>query len=131
VVAYIRDELAFPAVQQAGVLEKRFSNGTCETWYLLTSLPPNKFGAAEFLETIRKHWQIENGLQHVKDRTLDEDVYQGQSLPLGENLTVLRNAVVSIYNKLIPPTQRLLSRPLQAIQIATQPLRCLHDLQMF
>jgi hypothetical protein len=83
----------------------------------------------EFLAVIRKHWQIENGLHHVKDRTLAEDAYQGQSVSLIENLTILRNAVVSIYNRLIPPTQRTLSRPLQAIQIATRPLSCIHDLQ--
>lgn len=129
VVAYIRNALAFPGVQQAGVLEKRFSNGAREVWYLLTSLSAEQLGADEFLAVIRKHWQIENGLHHVKDRTLAEDAYQGRSVPLVQNLTVLRNAVVSIYNRLIPPGQRTLSRPLQAIQIATRPRQCLHDLQ--
>jgi IS4 transposase len=129
VVDYIRKELHFPGLQQAGVLEKVFSNGTQERWYVLTSLPPEQFSPAEFMAAIRKHWQIENGLHNVKDKILKEDDYQGKSETVVENLCILRNATVSIGNRLCNPLKRALSRTKQAIQIALKPLACLHELQ--
>jgi len=41
--------------------------------YAITSLPPTVADAARLLTLKREHWQIENGLHHVKDVTLGED----------------------------------------------------------
>ena len=81
------------------------------------------------MAVIRKHWQIENGLHHVKDKTLKEDEYQGKTDTLVQNLCILRNTVVSIFNRLEDPFKRRLSRTKQAIHIAANPLQCLHELQ--
>lgn len=44
-----------------------------EVQYGITSLPPIVADAARLLALRRGHWQIENGLHHVKDVTLGED----------------------------------------------------------
>lgn len=128
-VDYIREELRYPGLQQAAVLQKTTSAGTLETWYLLTSRSPEYLKPQAFLATIRKHWQIENGLHHVKDRTFLEDAHRSISTNQGHALAILRNAVVSLLNKTTPPHKRKLSRPLQAIHFLTHPLSTLHILR--
>jgi predicted transposase YbfD/YdcC len=130
VAHYIRTELQFPDVQQAAVLEKTASDGTTECWYLLTSLPLKEFPPQEFLAVVRKHWQIENGLHHVKDRTLKEDMYQGKQAGLIETLTILRNGVVTLLNQLTPPKNRKESRPAQMIAFSHKPKQLLQRLTM-
>jgi len=130
IAQYIRTELHFPDVQQAAVLEKTASNGTVERWYLLTSLPLNEFPPEEFLAVVRKHWQIENGLHHVKDRTLKEDAYQGKQGGLVETMTILRNGVVTLLNQLTPPKTRKVSRPAQMIAFSYKPKQLLQKLAM-
>jgi len=128
-VEYIRSELHYPAVQQAAVLHKSDSRGRCETWYLLTSCSSDQLKPKAFLATIRKHWQIENGLHHVKDRTLKEDAHRSIYQNQGHSMAILRNAVVSLLNKTIPPSKRKLSRPMQAIHFLTHPLAALNMLR--
>lgn len=126
---YIREELCYPGLKQAAVLRKTTSQGTNETWYLLTSLGPEQLKPKDFLKVIRKHWQVENGLHWVKDTFLQEDAHRSKFPNQGHALAILRNAVVSVLNKVTPPAKRKISRPLQAIQLAINPLRALHMLQ--
>ncbi len=128
-VDYIRTELNYPGLEQAAVLYKTNANGHCETWYLLTSRSLKQLGPTAFLATIRKHWQIENGLHHVKDRTLKEDAHRSIYPNQGHSLAILRNAVISVLNKTTPPHKRKLSRPLQAIHFLTHPLSALNILR--
>jgi predicted transposase YbfD/YdcC len=128
-VDYIRDELHYPGLKQAAVLEKTTSKGVHERWYLLTSLGPDKLKPKEFLATIRKHWQIENGLHHVKDTTFQEDAHRSKSTNQGHAMAILRNVIVSVLNKTIPPPKRKMSRPLQAIHFLVKPLSALYMLQ--
>jgi len=81
------------------------------------------------VKVTRKHWQIENGLHHVKDRTLKEDAHYSKNPTQGVSLAILRNAAVSILNKMTPPNKRKISRPLQAIHFLTHPLQTLKELQ--
>ena len=46
---------------------------TTETAHGLTSLPPERAGAAEILDLARRHWEIENRLHHVRDVSYDEE----------------------------------------------------------
>lgn len=129
-VKYIREDLKFPDVQQAAVLRKTGTDGSREDWYLLTSLPAEEFAPQGFLDVVRKHWQIENGLHYVKDRTLQEDRYQGKSDGVMECLTTIRNAVVTTFNQLTPPHKRTRSRPLDAIEFAYRPAKLISRLAM-
>ena len=129
VVTYIRNELRFPGLVQAAVLQKTCAHGSTETWYLLTSMTPEKLTPQAFLSAIRKHWHIENGLHPVNDRTLKEDDLYTQSPKQGIALAILRNAVVSLFTTITPPQQPTLSRPLQAIHYLTHPLKALKALQ--
>ncbi len=44
-----------------------------EVIYAITSLPPEKLDPKALLQLSRDHWQIENGLFHVRDVTFRED----------------------------------------------------------
>lgn len=127
-VAHLREALNFPDVAQVAVLEKTGTDGSREVWYLLTSLPREQLDPHAFLSVVRKHWQIENGLHYVKDRTLQEDRYQGKNSGLTECLTIVRNAVVTIFNQLTSPLERKKSRPLDAIEFAYRPAKNLSRL---
>lgn len=127
---YIRTTLKYPGVQQAAVLQKTDSQGRHQRWYLLTSLDRQALPPKAFLAAIRKHWQIENGLHHVKDRTLREDAHRANSTRLGTVLAILRNGVVSILNRLTPPGRRKRSRPLQLLALQAHPRRTLQRLAM-
>jgi hypothetical protein len=67
--------------------------------YGITSLPPRVADAARLLALKRGHWQIENGLHHVKDVTLGED---RSLIHLGAGPTVLamlRDLTVSLLRR--------------------------------
>lgn len=126
VVTYLRQTLRYPDVQQAGVLKKTNSKtGTVEIWYLLTSCSREALPPDAFLAAIRKHWQIENGLHHVKDRTLKEDAHYTTFPQGGCCLAILRNAVVSILNQITPPRRRKVSRPIELLGYCAHPKKAL------
>ena len=77
---YIRDELGFPGARQGAMVEKEkvdIATGEVirERWYLLTSRISRRCGPRELLRLFRNHWEVENSLHHVKDRSWDEDVH--------------------------------------------------------
>lgn len=132
IVNYVREDLNFPGVQQAAVLRKTDCNKgvkTVELWCLLTSASPEKLPPKAFLKTIQKHWQIENGLHHVKDRTLKEDDHVTHSPEQETTLAIFRNVAVSALNLLTPPKRRKESRPVEMLRYASKPLRLLKRLQ--
>jgi predicted transposase YbfD/YdcC len=67
-----------------------------ETRYFACSLDPAYTTAWELMRLIRGHWQVENSLHHIKDRWWDEDRHYTKQDRLGEGMTVLRSAAVSI-----------------------------------
>ena len=77
--------------------ERRLADKTTtETAHGLTSLPPERAGAAEILDLARRHWEIENRLHHVRDVSYDEDRRRNHVNNLPRNLACLRNAAISI-----------------------------------
>jgi predicted transposase YbfD/YdcC len=67
--------------------------------YGITSLPPQIADAARLLELKRGHWQIENGLHHVKDVTLGEDkslIHTGSGPSV---MAMLRDLTVSLLRR--------------------------------
>lgn len=132
IIDYVRDELSFPGVRQAAVLRKiDIHKGvkTVETWCLLTSASPEKLSPKAFLKTIQKHWQVENGLHYVKDRTMKEDAHVTHSPPQEISLAILRNVAVSVLNLLTPPKRRKESRPAEMLRHSFHPMKLLKHLQ--
>jgi len=128
-VGYIRNELNYPGLQQAAVLKKTDSKGTSEIWYLLTSCSREKLPPEALLKAIRKHWEVENCLHHVKDTTFKEDDHYTTSPPQETSLAILRNVVVSALNLLTPPKRRKINRPIELLSYLTNPLKALRLLK--
>lgn len=131
-VAHLRNDLQFPGVQQAAILRKTDCNQgvkTVETWCLLTSASSEKLSPHAFLKTIQSHWQIENGLHHVKDRTLKEDAHVTHSPNQETGLAIFRNVAVSVLNLLTPPKRRKENRPIEMLRYAFNPLGLLERLK--
>lgn len=73
---------------------------TREEWaYALTSLPPERADAARLERLWRGHWQIENGLHHVRDVTLGEDACQVRSGRAPANFAACRNAALNLLRR--------------------------------
>lgn len=133
VVTYLREELNYPGLQQAAVLRKTFvyskqkadKENKTEIWYLLTSRKAENLPAKAFLTTTQKHWQVENGLHHVKDRTMKEDQHYTTSPEQETSLAILRNVIVSILNLSTPPLKRKISRPIEFLRNCLRPVKAL------
>jgi hypothetical protein len=101
-VGYIRNELAFPSVGQVGYLRKRiYLNNVLKSQehsYGATSCDKNELPPDEFLDTTRKHWEVENGLHHIKDRSWLEDHQYSSSREKGGILGTLRNLLCDNYD---------------------------------
>jgi predicted transposase YbfD/YdcC len=67
-----------------------------EVIYAITSLPADKRAPADLLRLSRDHWQIENGLFHVRDVTFKEDASRVRSGAAPEALADLRNATLNL-----------------------------------
>ena len=91
-----------------------------ERWYLLTSLSPRQCGPQELLRLLRNHWSVENNLQHVKDRSWDEDVHTLRRPGLGKVFAALVNTGLNAVRLegWIPPR---MSMPLRAKTCAFRP----------
>lgn len=91
-----------------------------EDHHYLTSLKPEQpQGQPEaLLEHARRHWEVENGLHHVKDRSLGEDA---QRAALGATVMArLRSLAVGLLAQVEGR-----STPLKQITAAANPLRLL------
>lgn len=67
--------------------------------YAITSLPPDKLDPAALLQLARDHWQIENGLFHVRDVTFKEDACRVRSGAAPQALAEIRNAALTLIRK--------------------------------
>lgn len=64
--------------------------------YAITSIPEERMDAAALLKLARDHWQIENRLFHVRDRTFMEDACRVRSGQAPSALAHLRDAALTI-----------------------------------
>jgi predicted transposase YbfD/YdcC len=91
-----------------------------EVIYAITSLPANKLDPASLLQLSRDHWQIENGLFHVRDVTFGEDASCVRSGSAPEAMAELRNASLTLIrrsgNKPRPAREAFAARPWAAIR---------------
>jgi len=95
----LNDYLDWPALAQVFTVERVWQErGVTKrsVRYGITSLPPRLANAARLLTLKRDHWQIENGLHHVKDVTLGEDrsqIRKGYGLDV---LAILRDIALNL-----------------------------------
>jgi hypothetical protein len=85
-------------VAQVGRLERTITAGdkvTVEVQYVITSVPPQRAGAATLLGWVRGHWGIENRLHYIRDMTMGEDANRTRSGSGPQVLASLRNLAIS------------------------------------
>lgn len=136
--SYIREELDFPSVLQVGYLRRRTYNADVlekeEHHYGATSHSREELSPEKFLETTRKHWEVENGLHHVKDRSWLEDHQHSKDREKGGILGTLRNLSLNAMRVLLPPDPDRKKRkyqkslPRQAISYLVNPVKTLAKL---
>jgi hypothetical protein len=72
---------------------------TRQVIYAITSLPAEKLEPAALLQLSRDHWQIENGLFHVRDVTFGEDACRVRSGSAPRVLADLRNTALTLIRR--------------------------------
>ena len=72
---------------------------TRDVIYAITCLAAKKLQPVLLLQLARDHWQIENGLFHVRDVTFCEDACRVHSGSAPEVLAELRNAVLTMIRR--------------------------------
>jgi hypothetical protein len=122
----------FPGLKQMSCIRRRvYRNGNLvaeEIRYHITSASRRKLPPKKFLRGIRGHWQVENSLHHVKDRSWHEDKMYCKKPEQGWILGKLRNQALNILRQLsekhswkvesMPKlTARLLSRPKETLSL--------------
>jgi hypothetical protein len=70
-----------------------------EVIYAITSLDPAVHGPARLLQLSRDHWQIENGLFHVRDVTFREDRCRVRTGSAPQALASIRDAALNLIRK--------------------------------
>jgi predicted transposase YbfD/YdcC len=92
----------WPALAQVFRLERTWQERGAsrrQVQYGITSLPPEIADACRLLALKREHWQIENGLNYVKDVTLGEDrslIHVGKGPSIA---AMLRDLTVSLLHQ--------------------------------
>lgn len=72
---------------------------TRQVIYAITSLPADKLDPATLLQLAQDHWQIENGLFHVRDVTFGEDACRVRSGSAPRVLADMRNAALTLIRR--------------------------------
>jgi hypothetical protein len=98
--AYVDTELGFVGAQQVARLDKIVRDlatdlVSSETWYLVSRDPARLLSADQLLQRTRGHWQVENSLHHVKDRSWGEDKHTLRRPGLGGCFSVLLNIALT------------------------------------
>jgi predicted transposase YbfD/YdcC len=93
---------------------------TREIIYAITSLASDKLDPARLLQLSRDHWQIENGLFHVRDVTFGEDASRVRSGSAPEAMAELRNTSLTLIRRSgqrpRPAREAFAARPWAAIK---------------
>lgn len=122
--------LGWPQLAQVCRVERRRSTVRAgrvvkvevEVTYAITSLPPERAGAATLLRLLRGHWGIENGAHHVRDVTFDEDRCQVRTGAAPQALAACRNLAIALlrrrgHTNIAEATRTYAGRPHTAITL--------------
>ena len=97
----LNDYVDWPGVAQCfKLVRERTVHGktTSETAFGITSLPRERAGARRLLALTRQHWQIENGVFHVRDVTMGEDACRVRTGAAPMVLSTMRNLLLNLLN---------------------------------
>jgi hypothetical protein len=130
--AIVRALAYLPGLKKMACIRRRLYREGClileEVRYHVTSASRRKLPPAKLLRGIRGHWQIENVLHHVKDRSWHEDKMYSKVPEQGWVLGKLRNQALNIIRILAKKlgwadesmpkwTARLLSKPKKTLTL--------------
>jgi hypothetical protein len=94
-----------------------------EVIYAITSVPIEKLAPKALLQLSRDHWQIENGLFHVRDVTFREDACRVRTGSAPQVLAEIRNATLTLIRgtgqKPRPAREAFAAREWKAIRLVT------------
>ena len=97
------DEAPMPGLAMIGMIDATIEHPdrqfTTTRRYYLSSVP---LTPTRFAETVRAHWQIENGLHWVLDTTFDEDRARNRRDHGPENLAILRKLALNVLRSARP-----------------------------
>jgi hypothetical protein len=97
----LNDYLTFPCLRQVFRIERLTSDLQGEplrheVTHGVSSLAQEKASAADLLQYVRGHWEIENRLHWVRDVTFDEDRSQVRRGSGPQMMASLRNLAISL-----------------------------------
>ena len=128
---YLERELGWPGVRQVGWIrrlrrpsyEAAWQQEELSTW--VSSLDQAKAGPRAIAQGLRGHWAIENGVNWVRDVSMNEDRLHGRWIVLA--LAAIRNTAINLIRVMgypfIPDGRREISAwPQYGVAILTQPL---------
>lgn len=100
--SYLEQELTWPKVGQTLHLERRsicLKTGQVSIGhhYALTDLSPDQADPTTLFQLWHHHWHVENKLHWVRDVNFAEDRSQARTGSLPLTLSLLRNAVISLF----------------------------------
>ena len=92
--------------------------------YAITSLPPERAGAAALLRTLRGHWGIEHRAHWLRDVTFDEDRCQVRTGAAPPAVAACRNLAIALlrrrgHDHIAEALRTIAGRPRTAIEIVT------------
>lgn len=98
----LNDYVNWPHVGQTFRMERhatllRSGKPREETVYGVTSLTPQDATPRQLMESVRRHWHIENRLFYVRDVSLGEDLSQVRKGALPHVMAAIRNVVIGCF----------------------------------
>jgi predicted transposase YbfD/YdcC len=105
VTTELNDYLAWPAVGQAGLIERvRIAKNTGELLSheqvcFVTSLTPHRATPAQLLELNRGHWTIENKSHYVRDVSFNEDASRVRKGASAQVMAAFRNVTLAVLRR--------------------------------
>lgn len=94
--------------------------------YGVSSLSRQKASAADLLQLVRQHWQIENQSHWVRDVTFGEDHSQVRKGNIAQAMAALRNVAISLMrvageSNIARACRRFAAQPWQALALLGIP----------
>jgi len=91
------EQICFPHVEQIAQLYRHLGKHKPETVHLLSSLPPGRLPAQQWLQRIREYWGVEAGLHQRLDASTNEDQCRVRDRNAVWVLGMFRRLAVSLF----------------------------------
>jgi len=91
------EQICFPHVEQIAQLYRHLGKHKPETVHLLSSRPPERLHAPQWLQRIREYWGVESGLHQRLDVSTNEDQCRVRDRNAVWVLGMFRRLAVSLF----------------------------------